>query len=486
VGDTAVLEATIRNTGSAPTPGGLVSWEEGENTIGVSPIGDLEPGEAATISIEHLFDDKKICNVTCRLNSEDDLPLDNDGHVIVESLDRIPILFVDGGSPNDKSDLGARFFMAALGYGPSDSPGGWQSVFLPKRVKPSDLVAEELSDYACVVLSNTEAPSATDVAALKAYVRKGGGLWVALGTNTDPTAYNALFYEGGEGLSPVLLDLPVGDPKIKELFEEIHPPSAVHRATRLLADTERLDIGKAKVYRRLAVGAQGLSDDSILLRTNSGKPIAIERSFGRGRVIVQTLSFGPEWSDVPLSQSYVVMVSEWLSYLCEPSATARNLNPGEVLSIALSAAEFEESGQIIAPDRRTFDVIGVSRGNRRVYEYSKTMLPGVYTLVLSGNGKKTEMPFYVSRDPKESDLTLLEPADYSNLKLAGGISLALDPLEVPRTSKTADTKEPMWKWLLLGAILFMLLEVLLAVSISRRRSITTPGITVEERPDRAV
>ena len=74
--------------------------------------------------------------------------------------------------------------------------------------------------------------------------------------------------------------------------------------SRRVADTERLDIERVRIYRRHRFSREDdIRDVSVVLRTAQGSPLAVEKTFDRGRVIVQTVPLGVQWSNLPLCQA---------------------------------------------------------------------------------------------------------------------------------------------------------------------------------------
>ena len=256
-----------------------------------------------------------------------------------------------------------RYFMAALGYGEEAEAAPSASVFRPKLVNYEHLRAEELSAFQCVVLADVPRLPADLVQKLARYVNSGGGLWIALGEQTDVAAFNQAFFEQNAGLSPLPLREPAGDADDHDKAIALVPPSADHPATALLADTHRLDIDRVRIYRRHQFDADTGSSVTVLLRAEGGAPVAVERDLGRGRVIVMAIPLGLAWSNLPLSHSYVVMVHEWLWYLTEPGLVKRNLQAGEVLQ-AGAPVETSNGSALPGNTRRTLRPTVWSRRRR--------------------------------------------------------------------------------------------------------------------------
>ena len=74
-----------------------------------------------------------------------------------------------------------------------------------------------------------------------------------------------------------------------------------------------------------------------------GNHLPSEKYFGRGRVIIQSIPLRLQWSDLVKSQSFVVMLQDWLEYITQPRATQYNLQPGDPLMLKLADSEVRDA-----------------------------------------------------------------------------------------------------------------------------------------------
>ena len=144
----------------------------------------------------------------------------------------------------------------------------------------------------------------------------------------------------------------------------------------LLADTHRLDIDHVRIFRRHQLDTGGDKSISVLLRAEGGSPLVVEKTFGRGRVIVQAVPLNVSWSNLPLCQSFVVMVHEWLWYLTESGMVRRNLQPGEPLQVSAALDAGNGGAAVDTPSSGVSQVVGHEEQGRMVFRYSKTPRSG--------------------------------------------------------------------------------------------------------------
>jgi hypothetical protein len=68
------------------------------------------------------------------------------------------------------------------------------------------LPATDLNRFRCIILADPRSADPAAIDKLEAYVRAGGGLWMALGAHTDEKFFNEHWYRGGLGLAPLKID----------------------------------------------------------------------------------------------------------------------------------------------------------------------------------------------------------------------------------------------------------------------------------------
>jgi len=481
VGQPVTLTASVKNTGTVPSQPTSLAWSAGEQSLGISTVPSLQPGVDTAISLSQPFTTPGLVDLSCHLVAEDDLPADNSSRFLLEVSKAVPILLVEGEPQTDPVQSDIQYFLTALGYGDESKELAPASVFQPKVIGYQQLSSEELSAVQGVVLANVPRLPADVVQKLARYVNSGGGLWIALGEQSDVDSFNRLFFEQSVGLSPLRLLQPTGDTNDREKFIAVVPPTAEHPATALLADIQRLDIDRVRIYRRHQFEPDKGSPASVLLRVEGGASLAVEKSLGRGRVIVQTIPLGLAWSSLPLSHSYVVMVHEWLWYLTETGLVKRNLLPGELLQASQPSDSSNGSGSLETPAGRQAQLVGEEEGGRLVFRYAKTLYPGEYRLAIAGATQDPRIEkFLVNRDPLESDLTPLSEEQIKSLTETGGLTFGSDPLSQPDGDRQiAAPPKALAQSLLMVLVLLMAIEATVAFWLARQRRSKTPAVVME-------
>jgi hypothetical protein len=468
--------ATVQNHSPQPSAATLLNWRVNGQPAGANTLPELGPSASTTLTLSHQFDAVGPFEVSCRLETDDELSADNEGRLLVEIYERLPILFVEDPASAEPLQNDAPFVLAALGQRKtSEGQRDWRSVFEPTVIDSAALASTELEKFRCVVLANVRELAPESLAKVESYVHNGGGVWLVLGSHTQEQFFNERLHRGGLGLAPMKIAAPVGDPNDRERFFSVRATSDSHPATALLADFQRLDLDRARIYRRHQFEPFSGKDVSILLQAQSGEPVVVERKLGRGRVLVQGIPLGVSWSTLPLCQAYVAMLHEWLWYLSEPSLPKRNLIVGE--SIAETAATKNQSAVLTLPDSRKVELNAIASGSGAQFRFAGTRLPGEYTLAAKGDKEKVSR-FFVQRNPQESDLRPLTDADREQLASTKLFHINTGVDTVASAARLEIPKHPLEGWLL-GLLAAVLLgEIALAGWMTHRRNLRVTPVTM--------
>lgn len=470
-GDSVTLSTEIKNMGTGASQAATLQWTVQGDSVAESTVPELQAGESIQRSWSHVFTEEGVFSVGCRVLTDDQLLLDDKEAVVIEVVDKIRFLIVERGTGGDSEFAAARLLTATLGYENDVPRGDWQSVFAPRIIDVDQLKEEAMAEYRAVVIVDLPTLSSDVVDRLRSFVERGGGLWVALGNHTDREAFNSMWFDEGDGLCPLKLGAPIGHGRAADAEFAIHPPSVNHVVTKHISDTQRLDIDEVKVSRHHQfVLGEADTDVSVLLETGVGAPLVIENYCGKGRAIIQAVPLGLQWSNMPLTKAYVVMVHDFLTYLTQPAATQYNLRPGGEIVYAASQELVNAKAQLESPLGDTITLTPQDEGDAPLCRFSGTRMPGPYQLkFVHGDKLLKELPFHVSRDFEESNLNRLTAQQRSWLTEKGGIDF-VDRADV-RSVSTAEMRSPrpIWWILLVILLVLMVFELALASQSARRR-----------------
>lgn len=205
-------------------------------------------------------------------------------------------------------------------------------------------------------------------------------------------------------------------------------------------------------YRQLDLG--GVTNAIIAAKFDSGSPAVIEIPSGKGRIYFLATSWAPTDSQLALSSKFMPLLFIMLEQGGELYATTPQYLVGQPVPLPAERGELTGPAKIaLDPDQTTF----------------VPTEPGVYSL----NGKPA---FAVNLDPAESRIA---PLPVDQLQALGM------PLQAPETAITSakvklqqqqlldtevESRQKFWRFLVLAAIGFVLLETILAARASARLS----------------
>jgi len=391
--------------------------------------------------------------------------------VIVEVADELPVLIVEGESSSNRSVTAAELIAAALGY-KDDQAQEWHSVYRPEVIPPSALATHALADYRAIVISDVPTLDRRAVEQLESFVRSGGGLWLALGSESEPAVFNRDWFSDGAGLAPLALDALEVIPKADDAAATIHPPSRDHPATVQLANTTQLDVDEARIRQRWTFAERGADEKAVsnVLESGNGQPLVVENYVGQGRVLVQSFPLGLEWSNLPLLKAYVVMVQDWLDFLTVPTTARYNLAPGTPLVATPPADAPNAKAELVTPGGRPVLLDVGDAEFAPVIRYSQTALPGTYRVRFTKGGEfVSELPFHIEHDASESNLRVLSGGQRENLIAWSGLQFGTTAAVAPSVAEMAPRREPIWGALLAALVALLTAELFVSNWLARQR-----------------
>jgi hypothetical protein len=326
------------------------------------------------------------------------------------------------------------------------------------------LTSRDLDGRALIVLDEVAPPGGEVGRRLRAVLDGGAGLIVVPGMERPeewPAEWRAIM--------PATLGAPVdrsGDAGgTLSSVDYAHPIFEIFNAPR------SGDFSTARFYRYRALTAQ--PNASVIARFDDGSPAIVERSVAEGKVIVWASTIDSYWTNFPLQPVFLPFVHQLGKHAGRYADPRPWFVAGDVLDLsrhgelttpftggraADSAASLIIESPSGARERATPSGAGhlVNLREQGFYE-----LRGPNTPVGSGR------PIAVNVDPKESDLSHLDPQD---IVLA---VTAVPGQAVPGGDLNASTpqdqerRQRIWWYLLLGALLIMGAETVLSNRLSR-------------------
>ena len=308
-----------------------------------------------------------------------------------------------------------------------------------ERRRPGTLDAATLDRSALVVLWDVAPPAGTAGAALARWIDDGGGLVVAAGQRLGARRITAL--AGVAGVNGIADRRAGGGAMLGDVREE-HPLFTPFRASAAALVAPRF-----YRYPRLepAVGAD------VLARFDDGAPALIERRAGEGRMILLAMSLDARESDFPLQPAFLPLTRRLVLYGAGHESTPLWRTTGE----SWVPRDVRREPVVAAPDGAIIRLQGAVNGvalilqQVGVYAAYERRVDGTPRARVAVNAPAAESEL-LSADARELLLGVGESAD-STLR---GLTAA--------TTAEVESRQRVWRWLVLLAALLLLAETVIA------------------------
>ncbi|MDZ4783243.1 MAG: hypothetical protein SGJ19_23600 [Planctomycetia bacterium] len=430
----------VRVTNEADSSGETfqLRWRgETENTAG-SPIAVyVPPGESRVVRLPKPSDPAQQRRVELLGDTQ---PFDNTLFVATRPVDEVDVLYVGAERADDATQM--RYYAErAL----AEAPGRSVSV---KAVGPDGALPELQPRKTPLVVLGAE-PSESQRAGLRAYLESGG------------TVLSVLTAAGAHETLALLCGLPavestegiVSDYAMLGQIDWRHPLFAP------LAGAQYNDFTKIRFwkYRRLAANAFG--EVRVAAAFENGDPAVMEKSVGKGRLVVLTAGWQPGDSQLSRSSKFVPLMQSMLALYDPGLFEARSYLVGERVRLpaqVVGATEFniqQPNGETVTlpPDAEVF---------------TDTAEPGVYALDLPSSRQY----FAVNLDPRESRTAPLpvETLEQWGARLTNEERRA-QQAEQSRQLRDVELegRQKLWQWLVVAVLAVLIAETWLAGRLSR-------------------
>lgn len=370
---------------------------------------------------------------------------------------RLRLLAVDGDPrPTPQRD---ELFYLERAVGPGTETGARVALTI---VQPDALPQAKLDTFDVVLLANVGHLSETTGAALSTYVRAGGGLFVTMGDQIDPTANDGLNARIGPLLPRALREArQSGDAaaSAEGRDRQLAQPTNFdrnHPILKVFPDPTRTSLARVGVSRYMLLDPSPDASGEVVIGLDEGAPFLLTRTIDRGRVALLTGSLDRDWGDLPIRPDFVPLVQQVLRYLTRvPEGNAAPALVGRPVPVPVDDARVSRV-QVRGPDGK------LSSSERPLaaggpWTFGDTQAPGLYQVAPDPPlpGLETLPGFAVTVDPAGSDL---RPAKTADDKTPQSVATA--------ESITPQKRTELWHAALLG--LFLLLAAEAAILWQRR------------------
>jgi hypothetical protein len=332
----------------------------------------------------------------------DPLAQDDRRMAVVAVRPSLRVLCLDGRPSADPLASAAGYLVMAL------QPGSGLQVRSPVSVdrRSANVLAEvNLEPYDCVILCDVPEVSPQEAGRLARLVERGAGLVVFLGSEVQPESYNTVFGGGtnpASGLFPCrLVQIVRGDPQYR-----LDPLGYRHPVISVFRDFQRAGLVTTPVEVYWELEDFDRAAGQVALALGSGRPLLVEKSFGRGRVLVMGTVPDPAWTWLPKWPSFVPLVHEMVRYAAGGKFFLRTVQLGQCFEGVLPQ-EWTGTQAILRTPADRVEFLPVRLEQEEIlWRYCPRELAGVYRLELAEG--RTEL-YAAQPAVEESDLQKIIP-----------------------------------------------------------------------------
>ena len=364
-----------------------------------------------------------------RITSSDPYPPDDVRYFTIVAEPPPEILIV---SPDSRS---AKLWSDAIA--PEKLVALKKNRYLCKAVSLNEIDSLSLDQYSAVYLINVTTLPTNNWEKFTQYVEKGGGVCFILGSdgNSPESMIVSFKSKAAQELLPVELmgSLKFIPPEFLDLENNKH---SLFSYFQNLGGTGELSSVEVTKFWRVRPTNQG----QIIARYTDSRqsPAIIERSLGRGKVVVLTTGIDPQgWSQLLLARwSYLAFADQLTRYLIHSKSNRVNYLAGEVVSYQWPVSvQSPNSFLLRTPDLKQLP-IDVIPGEHQIL-IPDTTIVGHYQLIgTSSNSKRLSTGFSINSQPRESDFGPISTEELNLFLGEERYSLSRDMEGLKRTIRT--------------------------------------------------
>ena len=454
-GTTARYRATVRNFGTAPVANVAVQCRVDGVEIDRKNIPVIAKGASESVSLFVPFHNAGATRITAEV-SGDRLAVDNVRRTVAVVRDRVSVLCVDGSS----GDAG-RIVTAALMARAEAANGEQQTV---RSVPWLSFPAENLDQVDVIIFTDVPEITGAQATQLERFVRKGNGLVWFPGDSVKAAAWNERAASAETPLLPAMIRSKVETSDALGAGKPLDAAMSDHPVCQPLRSLPEDLLGETRFLRLLDVEPSRNSIPVLKLAGGKGT-VLLEHALGRGQVFMFTTTAETAWNNMALTPVFPMVMQQIVTYL-----TGREFERPRTVgdSLALTYVNQPDATDAVfeTPSGKTTTVPVREAGGQFVALLESAPDDGYYTARVSVQA--AGLPIAVNVDPRESDVACLPESELrTNLEVLGlGVVSGDDQLaasiETKRTGRSA------WRTFMIAALIFLLLECLLADRMMNR------------------
>lgn len=352
---------TVSNSSPVPYTGIARVAVDGRD-VGSSPVS-LPPDETAEIVVPYRA--ARRGTLVFSLDDAKGYPADNSRYAVLDPPARTRVMVITtAGAPQS-----GLYFARALEAADDHA----FDVRVASGADASALSTEDAAAYAAIVLLSTRALDRRGREMLAAFLRGGGGLFVAAGVDVEPAVLSSAL--GWAELGTVeAVEAPSLSLAASDVRHPIFRPFGTFTA----------NLGQVRFERIWKLKPQGWE---VAARFNDGNPALVERHDGKGRAMIFASDVDRRWNEFPLHPAFVPFAVEAVRHVANVRERGR-----DYLVADAPAGTGPAPGVYSTTDRRTVAVnvdARESTGGRLTSREFAGMLERSTRVQVHGGAKET-------------------------------------------------------------------------------------------------
>ena len=477
-----VLRVDLQNFGKRPRSG-----------LPVELLADGEVVDSKTLKVaagglgqaifRHTFESPGAHAIEVRAGT-DAIPEDNEFHLALDVRDKIGVCIADGDWSDRPLESESSFLELALRPFASTGSEDLSDLVEINRVRDRDLQKYHYEKGQVLILANVEKFEGNRLGEVRSWVHDlGGTVLVFPGDEVDVNYYNEALYEPGNfrGIFPARIGSleqarNAGGPA------RVHDGIFGHPALAYFNNPGTGDFSairfhtwyRLEIPERPAGQAPRENDPppaNVLMRFDTGDPLLIEQSYGRGRVLTAAVPCDADWGNFPAQPLFLPFTQRLVSYMASASQPSINLGVGQALRCLPGEDWRGNEVVVVDPGGVQHEVELEDHGGRRTAQFTATAKPGAYTALAKDAGEKARPQIFAvnyareESDPEPLDATAIEElAEEMGARVARGIEA------YAQLDRNRRFGQEIWKPVLWALLIFLFGEIFLQQWLGRARA----------------
>ncbi|WP_417738212.1 BatA domain-containing protein [Rosistilla oblonga] len=480
------VRVRVKNYGVSDVPEARLQFIVDDRLVGVTELAVAGDATAQALFV-HKFDAAGSHVLKFDVDAGDDLKTDNQYLAVVDVIDSIEVLMIDGDPSRKPMESETDFLAVALTpFSLGQMP---LADLVETRIVTSDEVDQETLEWArVVIMANVAKLDDERTAKLQDFVQRGGGLIVFTGNKVDVDWYNRVLHQQ-RGLFPLPIQgigggLDDGDRGARIVAQHFdHPALQIFNSGNSgSSELAQADIAQWYVLTKPAstsdnriqavsnkakADASGIDPQaSTLIRLDSGDPLWVEKPVGKGFVMACATTADADWNNLPLRPVFLPLVQQLVTSIATRGVPASNLTAGETLVALYDAAAADTTQVLSLPGNKQRSLRPVADQQRSVIRFAGTNQPGLYTLTQPDAPPRH---FAVEIDRGESKLETIDAEQMQTLADALGADVVTDGAAFLALDSSRRHGREIWRLVLFALLGLLFVELFFQQRFSRVR-----------------